>query len=233
MEPNFVVMTLPEETAAEFVEILPFTPANRNNLIGWIGGRSDEAHYGTAVVYDFPKNRLVDGPLQIEARIDQNPQLSSQLSLWNQQGSHVRRGALIVIPIGRTLLYAEPIYLQAERSPMPELRIVVLATQERLAYGPTFEAALAALFGQAASTLSPSAATSSGVAAAAPAERPTTTPAQLSASAPSGDVNALIAEAARDLTDYQRLTAEGKLGEAGQKLEHLKRVLEQLAGSRR
>jgi len=171
----------------------------------------------------------------VEARIDQNPQLSSQLSLWNQQGSHVRRGALIVIPIGRTLLYAEPIYLQAERSPMPELRIVVLATQERLAYGPTFESALAALFGQAASTLSTSAATPSGLPAPTPAERATSaaTPAPPASPAASTDVNTLIAEAARDLADYQRLTAEGKLGEAGQKLEHLKRVLEQLAGSRR
>src|SRR2546426_1227957 len=110
LEPNFVVMTLPEETAVEFVEILPFTPANRNNLIGWIGGRHDEPHYGTAVVYDFPKNRLVDGPLPVETRIDQHPQLSSQLSLWNQQGSHVRRGAPIVIPVRRTLLHAEPNY---------------------------------------------------------------------------------------------------------------------------
>jgi hypothetical protein len=252
LEPNFVVMTLPEETAVEFVEILPFTPANRNNLIGWIGGRSDEPHYGTAVVYDFPKNRLVDGPLQVEARIDQNPQLSSQLSLWNQQGSHVRRGALIVIPIGRTLLYAEPIYLQAERSPMPELRIVVLATQERLAYGPTFEAALAALFGNAPSTLasSPTSTTaqptapgattptsSAQSATATPAERGIGAPAQpdRGAGAPgvNKDINTLIAEAARDLADYQRLTAEGKLGEAGQKLEHLKRVLDQLASSRR
>ena len=133
----------------EFVEILPFTPANRNNLIGWIAGRSDEAHYGDAIVYDFPKTRLVDGPLQIEARIDQNAQLSGQLSLWNQQGSHVRRGALLVIPIGRALLYAEAIYLQAERSPMPELRLVVLALQDRLVYAPTFEAALANLFGGA------------------------------------------------------------------------------------
>ena len=91
----------------EFVEILPFTPANRNNLIGWIAGRSDDSHYGEAIVYDFPKTRLVDGPLQIEARIDQNAQLSGQLTLWNQQGSHVRRGALLVIPIGRALLYAE------------------------------------------------------------------------------------------------------------------------------
>src|SRR5271167_3622314 len=127
MEPNFVLMKLPGETAVEFVEILPFTPANRNNLIGWIAGRSDGEQYGTSVVYDFPKTKLVDGPLQIEARIDQNAQLSGQLTLWNQQGSHVRRGALLVIPIGRALLYAEPIYLQAERSPMPELRLVVLA----------------------------------------------------------------------------------------------------------
>ena len=95
------------------------------------------------MVYDFPKTKLIDGPLQIEARIDQNAQLSGQLTLWNQQGSHVRRGSLIVIPIGRALLYAEPIYLQAERSPMPELRLVVLAVQDRLAYGPTFEAAMA------------------------------------------------------------------------------------------
>src|SRR2546427_2497055 len=154
MEPNFVLMRLPGERTTEFIEILPFTPANRNNLIGWIAGRSDGEHYGTAVVYNFPKTKLVDGPLQIEARIDQNAQLSGQLSLWNQQGSHVRRGSLIVMPIGRALLYAEPIYLQAERSPMPELRSVVLAGQARLAYGPTFESALAALFGGADSSVS-------------------------------------------------------------------------------
>ena len=131
MDPNFVLMKLPDEVGLEFVEILPFTPANRNNLIGWIAARSDGAHYGTAVVYDFPKTRLVDGPQQIESRIDQNAQLSGQLTLWNQQGSHVRRGSLLVIPCGKALLYAEPIYLQAERSPMPELRLVVLALQDR------------------------------------------------------------------------------------------------------
>src|SRR3984957_2098893 len=105
MQPNFVLMKLPDETGMEFVEILPFTPANRNNLIGWIAGRSDGANYGTSLVYNFPKNKLVDGPLQIEARIDQNAQLSGQLTLWNQQGSHVRRGTLLVIPTGRALLY--------------------------------------------------------------------------------------------------------------------------------
>jgi uncharacterized protein len=220
MQPNFVQMKLPGETGEEFAEILPFTPASRNNLIGWIAGRSDGAQYGTAVVYNFPKTKLVDGPLQIEARIDQNAQLSGQLTLWNQQGSHVRRGALLVIPTGRALLYAEPIYLQAERSPMPELRLVVLALQDRLAYGPTFESAMASLFGGAASSL-----TISATAAAVPADaaRSASTSAQ-----PSADLDALIAEAARDLADYQRLTAEGKLGEAGQKLEQLKRALDRL-----
>jgi uncharacterized membrane protein (UPF0182 family) len=225
MEPNFVLMTLPGETKAEFIEILPFTPANRNNLIGWIAARSDDPHYGAAIVYDFPKTKLVDGPLQIEARIDQNPQLSAQLSLWNQQGSKVLRGALIVIPMGRALLYAEPIYLQAERSPMPQLRLVVLALQDQLAYGPTLEDALRSLFGNAASTLPAPLPAASGIAAAAaPA------PQKPAPASPAGatDLNGLVGEAARSLADYQRLTAEGKLGEAGQKLEELKRALDQL-----
>jgi hypothetical protein len=229
MQPNFVLMKLPGETGEEFAEILPFTPANRNNLIGWIAGRSDGDHYGTSVVYNFPKTKLVDGPLQIEARIDQNAELSGQLTLWNQQGSHVRRGALLVIPTGRALLYAEPIYLQAERSPMPELRLVVLALQDRLAYGPTFESAMAALFGGGTSSLSAPA--RSAQTAATPTELNAAGGAVRGAGATqpvAGDLNGLISEAARDLADYQRLTAEGKLGEAGQKLEELKRALDRL-----
>ncbi|MGA2964943.1 MAG: UPF0182 family protein [Terriglobales bacterium] len=233
MQPNFVLMKLPGETDEEFVEILPFTPSNRNNLIGWIAGRSDGAKYGTSVVYNFPKTKLVDGPLQIEARIDQNAQLSGQLTLWNQQGSHVRRGALLVIPTGRALLYAEPIYLQAERSPMPELRLVVLALQDRLAYGPTFESAMAALFGGASSSLSaPSTSTPSATTAAASAESVPGAPPSAASPQSAANFNALIAEAARDLSDYQRLTAEGKLGEAGQKLEELKRALDKLNARR-
>jgi uncharacterized protein len=220
MQPNFVLMKLPDEKDVEFVEILPFTPANRNNLIGWIAGRSDGANYGTSVVYDFPKTRLVDGPQQIEARIDQNAELSGQLTLWNQQGSHVRRGSLLVIPSGRALLYAEPIYLQAQQSPMPELRLVVLALQDRLAYGPTFEQALGSLFGGSVSTL----ASTQPTAAAAP-ETPR-------APAPAKDTNGLIFQAGKDFDDYQRLTAAGKLSEAGQKLEELKRVLGQLNSHR-
>jgi uncharacterized membrane protein (UPF0182 family) len=222
MEPNYVLMKLPGEAEMEFVSILPFTPANRNNLIGWIAGRSDGAHYGTSVVYDFPKTRLVDGPMQIEARIDQNAQLSGQLTLWNQQGSHVRRGTLLVIPCGKALLYAEPIYLQAERSPMPELRVVVLALQDKLAYATTFEGALQALFAGAPSSLNAEA----GPAAPAPNAVP-------GAKAPPADLQSLISGAARDLSDYQHLTAEGKLAEAGQKLQELKQKLEALSARQR
>ena len=219
MAPNFVLMTLPGEQSPEFVEILPFTPTKRNNMIGWIAARSDGAHYGTAEVFDFPKTRLVDGPQQIEARIDQNAQLSGQLTLWNQQGSHVVRGSLLVIPTGKALLYAEPIYLQAQRSPMPELRLVVLALQDKLAYGPTFEAAMSALFGSGESSLNQ----------AEGAE-----PMQLAAPQTAGaqpkppETNALIEQASRDFNDYQHLTSEGHLSEAGQKLDDLKRVLDQL-----
>ena len=222
MQPNFVLMKLPGEDSLEFVEILPFTPANRNNLIGWIAGRSDNEHYGTSVVYDFPKTRLVDGPQQIESRIDQNAQLSGQLTLWNQQGSHVRRGSLLVIPCGRALLYAEPIYLQAERSPMPELRLVVLALQDRLAYAPTFEAALASLFGAESSSLIGAASPRSATETAGPAQ-----------TAPNADLKSLITEASRDFSDYQRLTSEGKLADAGQKLDDLKRTLVKLDSLRK
>src|SRR5215831_13360876 len=224
MEPYFVLMQLPgEKEGLEFVEILPFTPSNRNNMIGWIAGRCDGDAYGTLLAYNFPKSRLVDGPLQIEARINQNAQLSAQFTLWNQQGSHVLPGHLLVIPIGRSLLYVEPLYLKAERSPMPELRLVVLATQDRLAYGATFDEALNNLFGEAAK---------------APAEtKPETSQPKgqslppISASpspATNANVPQLINRAIQEFEEYQRLTSEGKLGEAGKKLEEHKRTLEEL-----
>jgi uncharacterized membrane protein (UPF0182 family) len=221
MKPNFVLMKLPSVAsgisgnAEEFVEILPFTPANRNNLIGWIAGRCDGSDYGNAVVYDFPKTRLVDGPQQIEARIDQNAQLSGQLTLWNQQGSHVLRGSLLVIPTGKALLYAEPIYLQAQQSPMPELRLVVLALQDKLAYGPTFQSALTSLFGGELSSLTSS-------------EAPQAAPSSPNPTQPATTINSLITEASKDFADYQRLTAAGKLSEAGQKLDALKHVIDEL-----
>src|SRR2546428_12320742 len=213
IEPYFVLMRFPGDTQLEFVSILPFTPANRNNLIGWIGARSDGDKYGTLRAYRFPKTRFVDGPLQIQARIDQDPQLSSQLTLWNQQGSTVIRGNLLVMPLEDTLLFVEPIYLQAERSPMPELRIVVLATQDRLAYAPRFPEALAQLLEGSA----PSPTTAAPAAANA-----TSTPAK------PADMQPLVDRANRALSDYRRLTSEGKLGEAGSKLDEIKQILEEM-----
>ncbi len=184
-------------------------------MIGWVAARSDGEHYGTAVVYNFPKTRLVDGPQQIEARIDQNAQLSGQLTLWNQQGSHVRRGSLLVIPCGKALLYAEPIYLQAQRSPMPELRLVVLALQDRLAYAPTFEGALSSLFGAGSSSLSDGGARLG----CARGRRKSQT---------CGDSELAHRASREGFFGLQRLTSEGKLSEAGQKLDDLKLVLDRL-----
>jgi uncharacterized protein len=227
LEPYFVLMQLPgEQQQNEFVEILPFTPSNRNNMIGWMAGRSDGEAYGSLLVYNFPKSRLIDGPLQVEARIDQNPQLSSMFSLWNQQGSRVRRGNLLVIPIGRSLLYVKPIYLQAERSPMPELRLVVLATQERLGFGANFGEAMASLFGDAAAR--PAAEQAKGEEAEPKASEGTPQTAPQQQAAPSQNTQQLIRQATEDFDEYQRLTREGKFGEAGQKLESLKRTMEEL-----
>jgi uncharacterized membrane protein (UPF0182 family) len=230
LEPYFVLMQLPgEEMQNEFVEIVPFTPANRNNMIGWMAGRSDGAAYGSLLAYNFPRSRLVDGPLQIEARIDQDPQLSAQFSLWNQQGSRVRRGNLLVIPMGRSLLYVEPIYLQAAQSPMPELRLVVLATQERLVFGANFQEAMTKLFGDAVKPgeqPAPGQQPKPGQAQPVPSESPR--PGAPQPQPLPGNTQQLIDRAAADLADYQRLTAEGKYAEAGQKLESLKRNLEEL-----
>jgi uncharacterized membrane protein (UPF0182 family) len=237
IDPYFVLMQLPEEKSTnEFVLILPFTPANRNNMIGWLAGRSDGENYGKLVAYNFPRGRLIDGPVQIEARIDQNAQLSAQFSLWNQQGSRVIRGHLLVIPMGRSLLFVEPIYLQATSSPMPELRLVVLATQERLGYGTNFAEAMTSLFGDAARP-PVQGETAKPTPGASPSPTPTGSPGSTvsqsqpvpaASPAPAQTVQQLINRAVQEFEEYQRLTSQGKLGEAGQKLEQHKRTLDEL-----
>jgi uncharacterized membrane protein (UPF0182 family) len=235
IDPYFVLMQLPEEKDAdEFVLILPFTPANRNNMIGWLAGRSDGENYGKLVAYNFPRGRLIDGPVQIEARIDQNAQLSAQFSLWNQQGSRVIRGHLLVIPMGRSLLFVEPIYLQATSSPMPELRLVVLATQERLGYGTNFAEAMTSLFGDAggpplqSETGKPQQSPSPGPSPTGSPGGPERQATPAASPTPSASVQQLINRAVQEFEEYQRLTSQGKLGEAGQKLEQHKRTLEEL-----
>lgn len=146
MEPYYVIMRLIDEEEAEFILILPFTPVGRDNLIAWMAGRSDDPSYGQLVVYEFPKEELIYGPSQIEALIDQNPEISAQLSLWSQRGSEVIRGNLLVIPIGKSLLYVEPLYLRAESSQLPELKRVIVSSGGDVAWAETFEGALARLF---------------------------------------------------------------------------------------
>jgi len=228
IDPYFVLMQLPgEQTHNEFVLILPFTPSGRNNLIGWMAGRCDGDNYGKLLIYNFPKSRLIDGPLQIEARIDQNSQLSSQFTLWNQQGSNVLRGHLLVIPIGQSLLFVEPIYLKAVSSPMPELRLVVLATQDRLGYGQSFDEALTNLLGDLARPSTQEKPEQPKEKPVEGAPKPTTSPSP-SEIAPTLTMQQLINKAVQEFEEYQRLTSQGKLGEAGQKLEQHKRTLEEL-----
>jgi uncharacterized membrane protein (UPF0182 family) len=147
VQPYYAIMRLPGSAREEFVLILPYTPTNKDNMITWLAARSDSPNYGKLVAYKYPKERLIFGPAQIEARIDQDPVVSQQFTLWNQAGSRVIRGNMLVIPIGRSNLYVEPIYLQAERGRLPEMKRVVLASGNRVVMEATVEEALEKLFG--------------------------------------------------------------------------------------
>jgi uncharacterized protein len=146
VDPYFVVMRLPGEAREEFLLMQPFTPVGKTNMIAWLAARSDEPNYGKLIVYKYPKERLIFGPMQVEGRIDQDPTISPQFSLWSAAGSRVIRGNLLVIPLGSSNLYVEPIYLQAENGPIPELRRVIVSTGNRIAMEPTLEEALTKLF---------------------------------------------------------------------------------------
>ncbi|MEG3927265.1 MULTISPECIES: UPF0182 family protein [unclassified Microcoleus] len=146
--PYYLITKLPTETAEEFILLLPFTPVSRNNLIAWIAGRSDGGNYGKLLLYLFPKQRLVYGPEQIEALINQDPVISEQISLWNRQGSKAIQGNLLVIPIEQSLLYVEPLYLEAERNSLPTLVRVIAVYENRIVMAETLDLALKALFQQ-------------------------------------------------------------------------------------
>jgi uncharacterized membrane protein (UPF0182 family) len=148
IEPYYVNMRLPGQTSAEFVLMLPFTPSTKQNMIAWLYAHNDGEHYGQLGVYKFPKQRLVYGPMQVESRIDQDPLISQQLSLWNQRGSQVIRGNLLVIPVDQAILYVEPIYLQAEASQLPELRRVIVTYGNRIAMEETLAQGLARVTGR-------------------------------------------------------------------------------------
>jgi uncharacterized membrane protein (UPF0182 family) len=152
MEPYYINMRLPGEPRAEFFLMLPMVPSQRENMIAWLAARCDPPDYGKVIVYEFPKDRLVYGPFQIEARINQNTEISQQLSLWNQMGSRVIRGNLLVIPIENSVLYVSPLYLRAETGQLPELKRVIAAYGDKVVMEETLAGALAALFSERART---------------------------------------------------------------------------------
>ncbi|HSB12588.1 MAG TPA: UPF0182 family protein [Blastocatellia bacterium] len=237
MQPYHVLMQLPGEQnpSLEFANIIPFTPSGgRSNMIGWLAARNDGAHYGQTLVYSFPKNVTVNGPAQIRARINQDPQLSQLMTLWSQRGSELLRGNLLVIPIGASLLYVEPFYLQASdgTSKLPELRQVAVAIQDQLKTAKTFDEALALLFpglsAQQGGPLRPSGQPESQVTSRQPAPGQAPAQGQPPGPAASAEIDRLLRQAQQLLSDYERLTAEGKHREAGEKLDQLKQTLTEL-----
>jgi uncharacterized membrane protein (UPF0182 family) len=145
MEPYYIYSGLREEEEPEYLLIQPFTPAGKQNMIAWMAARNDPGYYGELVVYELPKQELVFGPLQVEGRIDQEPEISQQFSLWDQRGSRVIRGNLLVIPINDSFVYVEPIYLLSDTSALPELKRVIVASDTRIAMEETLGEALVAL----------------------------------------------------------------------------------------
>ncbi|WP_432809429.1 UPF0182 family protein [Pantanalinema sp. GBBB05] len=146
VEPYYLITSLPIVPFEEFILLLPYTPRQRTNLIAWLAARSDGENYGKLLLYTFPKERLVFGPEQIEARINQDPVISQQISLWNRQGSRAIQGNLLIIPIERSLLYVEPLYLEAMQNSLPTLVRVIVAYENRIVMAPTLEEALQAIF---------------------------------------------------------------------------------------
>lgn len=146
VEPYYLIIKLPTEANEEFILLHPYTPASRNNLIAWLAGRSDGIHYGKLLLYQFPKQELVYGPEQIEALINQDPVISQQISLWNRQGSRAIQGNLLIIPIEQSLLYVEPLYLEAERNSLPTLVRVIVVYENQIVMARTLEQALQAIF---------------------------------------------------------------------------------------
>ncbi|HWQ66949.1 MAG TPA: UPF0182 family protein [Methanospirillum sp.] len=148
MEPYYVIMKLPGEEKEEFILMIPFTPRNKQNLIGWMAARCDPENYGDLIVYQFSKQELTYGPMQIEARIDQNPEISQSITLWSQAGSSVVRGNTLVIPIEQSLLYVEPLYLEAtEKGTLPQLQRVIVSYSDKLTMQPTLNGAINEIFG--------------------------------------------------------------------------------------
>lgn len=231
VEPYYVILKLPgKEENVEFVLIQPFTPNNKDNLIAWMAARSDVENYGELITYRFPKQELIFGPLQIEGRIDQNPEISSQISLWDQGGSEVIRGNLLVLPIDNSLLYVEPLYLRAENGQIPELKRVIVASADKVVMRETLGQAVRALFEDEAEEL-PITSLDSGSASVSQQESAPAVTAQEDATAP--DLSAKdVAELAQLASDHyeaaQQALRQGDWNTYGQELNKMEAALNAL-----
>lgn len=155
MTPNYYIMKLPGEEKAEFVNTIPYTPMDKQNMMALFVARNDGDNYGKLVLYQLPKNRIIYGPEQIEAQIDQNTEISKEFSLWNSSGSTYTRGNMFIIPIENSLIYVEPVYLEATNSSIPEVKRVIVAYNDRIAYEETLAEALVSMFGEGTGSDSP------------------------------------------------------------------------------
>ena len=217
VQPTYVIASVPGSKQPEFMQMIPFTPRNRDNLIGLMMARCDGEHLGEKIVLLLPKQEILLGPLQVDARINQDQVISKDLTLWSQQGSQVLRGQMLVLPIQDTFLYVEPIYLQASEARMPQLKKVVVAMGNTLIYTDTYQEALAQLasgVGQTPENPNPTVTTTA---------TPTTPAAQAPLSG--GAAPDLKAEARHHLDRYRELMGQGKWAEAGKELEALQQLL--------
>ena len=213
MEPYYIIMRLPDEEQEEFLLMLPFTPTNKNNAISWLAARCDGENYGKLLAYHFPKERVVKGPSQIEDRIQQDTAITEQFALWGRGGSRVIRGNLLLIPVGKSKLYVEPVFLQAEAGGLPELKRVIVVAGEEIAMRSSLEESLAAVFG-----------------IEAPTDEVTPPPEPDEPLQPiSGDLPSLIREAQQHYDLAQQRLASGDWAGYGEELAALKVVLEHLA----
>jgi uncharacterized membrane protein (UPF0182 family) len=228
MRPYYTVMKLPGESQPEFIQMLPFTPQLKNNLSAWLVARSDGTHYGHLIAFEFPKQRIVFGPQQIVARINQDQLISPQITLWNQQGSEVNWGTLLVIPIEESLLYVRPLYLRSAKG-IPELKRVVVAYQNQIVMDETLKAALAKIFGpQVAAALPSDRLDSTATSVVTP---PPGTPDALQTLEPSGTsvMSDLAAEAQAHFERMQKAARDGNWALFGEEQNKLGDVLAQMA----
>ena len=214
MEPYYVIMLLPGEDKEEFLLMLPFTPVNKNNTISWLAARCDGEHYGKLLAYHFPKERLVYGPSQIENRIQQDTVITEQLALWSRGGSRVIRGNLLMIPLAKSKIYVEPVFLQAEAGGLPEMKRVIVAIGEKIAMEATLEKSIAAIF---SAELPPAEPEVKPPAPAEPEEIVTT------------DIARLAKKAQSHYDKAQQYLKEGNWAGYGEELDALEAVLRQIA----